>query len=55
MLAMLDARHDLNLGGGITLELVGNRNPWRIVQAPEKLAKESFHGLPVAPALHEDI
>lgn len=55
MLAMLDARHDLNLGGGITLQLVGNQNPWGITQALEELAKESFRGLPVAPALHKDI
>jgi hypothetical protein len=52
---MLDTWHDLSLGSGIALKLVGNQNPWGIAQALEKLAKESFCRLPVAPALHEDV
>ena len=55
MLAMLDARHDLDLSSGITLQFVRDQNPWRIAQALEKLAKEPFGCLPVAPALDENV
>jgi hypothetical protein len=52
---MLNARHDQNLGSGITLELVSNQNPWRIAQTLEQLAEESFGRLSTAVPLHEDI
>jgi PIN domain nuclease of toxin-antitoxin system len=52
---MFDARHDLDLGSGITLQFVSNQNPWRVAQALEQLTKEPFDGMPVAPALHRNI
>lgn len=39
-LATFNARHDLNLGSHITLQLVGNQHPGRIAQALKELAKE---------------
>jgi hypothetical protein len=52
---MFDARHDLNLSRGIALELVSDKNPKRIPQALEELAKKPFSSLLIAPALHQDV
>lgn len=45
----------MDLGSDITLQLVGDQNPWRIAQALEMLAEESLGRLLIAPALHGDI
>ncbi len=52
---MLDTGHDLHLGGRIAFQFVRDQNPWCITQAREKLTKEPFGGLAVAPALNKNI
>lgn len=52
---MLNARHDLNLGSGVALQFVGDQNSRCVAHAIEKLAKEPFGYLPIAPALHQDV
>ena len=55
VLAMLDARHDLPLGGGVAFQLVGDQHTRRSPLLLQKLAEQAFGGLLVAPALDEDV
>ena len=55
MLPVLDAGHDLPLGGGVALQLVGDEHTRCSTLLLEELAEQALGGLPVAPALDEDI
>jgi hypothetical protein len=55
VLAMLDPGHDLALGRGVALELVGDQHPRGSTLLLEELAEQAFGGLLVAPALDENI
>ena len=55
MLPMLDPRHDLSLGRGVALQLVGDQHTRCATLLLEELAQQSFGGLLVAPALDENI
>src|SRR3954469_9289296 len=55
VLAVLDARHDLPLGGRIASQLVGNQHTRRAALLLQQLAQQAFGGLLIAPALDEDI
>ena len=55
MLAMLDAGHDLPLGCGVALQLVGDQHTRRSPLLLQELAEQAFGGLLVAPALDQDI
>src|SRR3954470_12243773 len=55
VLAVLDARHDLPLGGSIAFQLVGDQHTRRSALLLQQLAQQAFGGLLVAPALDEDI
>ena len=55
MLAVLDAGHDLPLGGGVAFQLVGDQHTRRSSLLLQQLAEQAFGGLLVAPALDEDI
>lgn len=52
---MFNPRHDLALGSGIALQLVGDQYPWAVAQTLEQFAEESFGGLPISTALRQDI
>ena len=54
-LPMLDPGHDLPLGRGVALQLVGDEHTrcWTLLL--EELAEQAFGGLLVAPALDENI
>jgi hypothetical protein len=54
-LAMLDARQDLALGGGVALELVCHDHTRNVSQALQQLAKESLGCGRAAPALDQDV
>jgi len=55
VLSVLDARHDLPLGGGVALQLVGDEHTRCPTLSLEELAEQALGGLRVAPALDEDI
>ena len=55
VLAMLDPGHDLPLGRGVALELVGDEHTRGSTVLLEELAEQAFGGLLVAPALNQDI
>ena len=55
MLPMLDARHDLPLGGGVAAQLVGDQHAGRAQLLLQELAEQAFGGLVGAPALDEDV
>src|SRR6202030_438075 len=55
VLSMLDPRHDLSLGRGVALELVGDEHTRGSTLLLEELAEQAFGGLLVAPALDENI
>jgi hypothetical protein len=55
VLAVLDAGHDLPLGGRIAFQLVGDQHTRRSPLLLQQLAKQALGGFLVAPALHEDI
>ena len=56
MLTMLDPGHDLPLGSGVALQLVGCDEHTRgSTLLLEELAEQPFGGLRVAPALDENI
>src|SRR6516162_5405161 len=54
-LAMLDARQDLALGGGVALELVCHDHPRNVPQALQQLAKEPLGCGRAASALEQDV
>ena len=55
MLAVLDAGHDLPPGRGVAFQLVGDQHTRRSPLLLQQFAEQAFGGLPVAPALDEDI
>src|SRR3954468_24179009 len=55
VLAVLDAGHDLPLGGTIAAQLVGDQHTRRSPLLLHELAEQAFGGFLVAPALNEDI
>jgi hypothetical protein len=55
VLPMLDPRHDLPLGCGVALQLVGHEHTRRSTLLLEELAEQAFGGLLVAPTLDKNI
>ena len=55
VLPVLDPGHDLPLGRGIALQLVGDEHTRGSTLLLEELAQQAFGGLLVAPALDENI
>src|SRR5690242_2839142 len=55
VLPMLDPGHDLPLGSGVALQLVGDEHTRGSTLLLEELAEQAFGGLLVAPALDENI
>src|SRR5271169_567744 len=55
MLPMLDPGHDLPLGRGVALQLVGDKHTRCAPLLLEELAEQAFGGLLVAPALDQNI
>jgi hypothetical protein len=55
VLAMLDPGHDLPLGRGVALQLVGDEHTRGSTLLLEELAEQAFGGLLIAPALNQDI
>src|SRR6201993_4219297 len=55
VLPVLNPRHDLPLGRGVALQLVGDEHTRSSTLLSEKLAEQAFGGLLVAPALDENI
>ena len=55
VLPMLDPGHDLPLGRGVALQLVGDEDTRRSTLLLEELAEQTLCGLLVAPALDENI
>src|SRR5258707_10306203 len=55
VLPMLDPGHDLPLGSGVALQLVGDEHTRGSTLLLEELAEQAFGGLRVAPALDENI
>src|SRR6476660_4319479 len=53
VLPMLDPGHDLPLGRGVALQLVGDEHTRCSILLLEELAEQTFGGLLVAPALDE--
>src|SRR6202045_3817512 len=51
VLPMLDPGHDLPLGSGVALQLVGDEHTRGSILLLEELAEQAFGGLLVAPAL----
>ena len=54
-MAVLDARQDLALGGGVALELVCYYHPRNVSHALQQLAKQPLRCGRAAPALDEDV
>src|SRR6202045_4343531 len=54
VLTMLDPGHDLPLGSGVALQLVGDEHTRGSTLLLEELAEQAFGGLLVAPALDEN-
>ena len=52
---VFDARHDLALGCGVTLEFIGHHHPRCPALSFHQLAQQSFSRFLVPPALHQDI
>ena len=55
VLAVLDAGHDLPLGGTVAAQLVGDQHTRRAALLLQQLAQQAFGGFLVAPALDQDI
>ncbi len=55
VLPMLDPGHDLPLGRGVALQLVGDKHTRCATVLLEELAEQTFGGLLVAPALDQNI
>ena len=55
MLAVLDAGHDLPLGGSVAAQFVGDQHTRRPQLPFQKLAEQAFGGLLVAPALDQNV
>ena len=55
VLPVLDPGHDLPLGRGVALQLVGDEHARGSALLLEELSEQAFGGLLVAPALDEDI
>src|SRR5271167_1364338 len=55
VLAMLDPGHDLALGRGVALQLVGDEHTRGSTLLLEELSEQAFGSLLVAPALNQDI
>src|SRR3954464_5661209 len=55
VLAVLDAGHDLPLGGTVAAQLVGDQHTRRLPLLLHELAEQAFGGFLVAPALDQDI
>src|SRR3954453_23061140 len=55
VLAVLDARHDLPLGGSRAFQLVGDQHTRRPALLLPQLAQQALGGLLVAPALDKNI
>src|SRR5882757_9651962 len=55
VLPMLDPGHDLPLGSGVALQLVGDKHTRCATVLLEELAEQTFGGLLVAPALVQNI
>src|SRR3954463_9281765 len=55
VLAMLDARHDLPLGGTVAAQLVGDQHTRRSPLLLQQLAQQALGCFLVAPALDEDV
>ena len=54
-LAVFDPGQHLALGRAVALELIGDDDPWHVLQPLEQLAEKLLRRLLVAPALHQDI
>jgi hypothetical protein len=54
MLAVIDAGHDLPLGGSLAAQFVGDQHTRRPQLPFQMLAEQAFGGLLVAPALDEN-
>src|SRR3954452_3467 len=55
VLAVLDTRHDLTLGGTVAAQLVGDQHTRRSSLLLQQFAQQAFGGLLIAPALDEDV
>jgi len=55
VLPMLDPGHDLSLGSGVALQLVGDEQTRCSTLLLEELTEQAFGGLLVAPVLDENI
>ena len=55
VLAMLDPGHDLPLGRGVALQLVGDEHTRGSTLLLEELEEQAFGGLLAGPALNQDI
>src|SRR3954447_17741984 len=55
VLAVLDARHDLTLGGTVAAQLVGDQHTRCLPLLLHELAEQAFGGFLVASALDQDI
>jgi hypothetical protein len=55
VLTVLDAGHDLSLGGRVASQLIGDQHTRRAALLLKQLAEQAFGGLLIAPALDEDI
>ena len=55
VLPMLHARHQLPLGGPITLQFIRDDHPWNVLASLEQLAKEPFGRSLIATGLDQDI
>jgi len=54
-LDVLDLGQYLRFGGRITTELVGDDDPWDVLQSLQQLSEELLRSPLVPPRLHQDI
>ena len=55
VLAVFDAGNDLLAGGFIALELIGDDDPWHVVQSFERLAEKALGSTLVTPRLNPNV
>src|SRR5215471_7533157 len=54
-LAVFDSRQALPLRCPVALELIGDDDPWHVLEPLEQLAEKLLRRVRIAPALHQDI
>src|SRR5215470_2679851 len=54
-LAVFDPRQDLPLRCPVALQLIGDDDPWHVLEPLEQLAEKLLRRVLIAPALHQDI